>query len=221
MAHILQLTHVAREVKSAQQFECRLGDALGFHAQLLGTLLQEEAREHGHVFTPLAQRGQAQADHIEAVEQVLAEHAFLDPLLQVLVRGGDHTHVGTHRAVAAHAVEMAVGEHAQQARLQVKRHVTDFVEKQRAAIGLLKAAAAHGLCTGEGPALVSEEFGLQQVFGDCRGVDRDKGARTRRVFVERARDQLLARARLAGDQHRHLALAQAPDGAEHVLHGGR
>jgi hypothetical protein len=59
---------------------------------------------------------------------------------------------------------MPVGQHAQQAGLQVKRHVADFVEKERSAIGLLEAAAAHGLRTGEGPTLMAEEFGFQQVF---------------------------------------------------------
>jgi hypothetical protein len=109
------------------------------------------------------------------VEQVLAEHAIAHPLLQVLVGGGDDPHIGLERLVAAHAVELAVRQHAQQARLQVERHVADFVQEQRAAIGLLEAAAAHGLRAGEGAALVAEQFGLQQVLGNGRGVDGDEG----------------------------------------------
>jgi hypothetical protein len=58
-------------------------------------LPQEVARQHGDVLAPLAQRRQAQADDVEAVEQVLAEHALAHPLFQVLVRGGDHAHVGS------------------------------------------------------------------------------------------------------------------------------
>ena len=63
--------------------------------------------------------------------------------LEVLVRGGDDAHVGLDRLVAADAVEAAVGQHAQQPRLQLRRHVADLVEEQRAAFGLLEAAAAH------------------------------------------------------------------------------
>jgi hypothetical protein len=44
--------------------------------------------------------------------------------------------------VAADAVELALRQHAQQARLQIGRHVADLVEEQRAAVGLLEAAAA-------------------------------------------------------------------------------
>ena len=58
------------------------------------------------------------------------------------MRGGDHAHVGLDRLVAADAIELAVGQHAQQARLQLERHVADLVEEQRAALGLLEAAAA-------------------------------------------------------------------------------
>ena len=91
----------------------------------------------------LAQARQAQADHVQAVVEVLAERALAHARLEVLVRGGDHAHVRLERLVAADAVELAVGEHAQQARLQVRRHVADLVEEQRAALGLLEAAAAH------------------------------------------------------------------------------
>ena len=41
------------------------------------------------------------------------------------------------------------------------------------------------------------------------------------MLVQRARDEFLARAALACDQHSDHALAQAADGAEHVLHRRR
>ena len=52
----------------------------------------------------------------QAVEQVLAEMARLHPDLQVLVRGGDDAHVCGNGRMAPHAVELLVGEHAQQPR---------------------------------------------------------------------------------------------------------
>jgi hypothetical protein len=140
-------------------------------------LLQEMAREHGHVLAPLAQRRQAQADDVEAVEQVFAEHAVAHALLQVLVRGGDHAHIGLDGSgCAADAVELPVGQHAQQARLQVEGHVADFVEEQRAALGLLEAAAALRLRAGEGAALVAEQLAFQQVLGMAAVLMATKGA---------------------------------------------
>ena len=129
------------------------------------------------------------------MEQVFAEGADRAPALQVLVRGGDDAHVALQRLVATDAVELAVAEHAQQTRLQVEGHVADLVEKQRAAVGLLEAAAAHGLRAGEGAALVAEQFALQQVLRDRRGVDgHERPAGARAVLVQRARHQFLARA---------------------------
>jgi hypothetical protein len=83
--------------------------------------------------------------------KVLAEQAFLDPRFQVLVRRGDDPHVGLDRRMAADAVEMPVGQHAQQAGLQFGRHVADFVEEQRAALGLLEAPAALRLAPVKAP----------------------------------------------------------------------
>jgi hypothetical protein len=62
----------------------------------------------------------------------------------------------------------------------------------------------------------SRSLGMAAVLMATKGP-----AGARRMLVQRARHQLLARTRLAGDQHRDLALAQAADGAEHVLHRGR
>ena len=143
-------------------------------------------------------------------------------LLEVLVRGGDDAHVRLHRCVPADAVVLAVGEHAQQAHLQIGRHVADLVEEQRAALGLLEATAARGLRAGERAALVTEQLGLEQVLRNRRRVDRDeRPRRAGAVPVQRTGDQLLARTRFAGDQHGDVRLREPPDGAKHFLHRRR
>ena len=126
----------------AQRLQRVLGQHLRLDRELARALLQEVARQRRDVLLPLAQRRQPQAHDVEAVHQVLAEQALPHALLQVLVRRGDDAHVRLQRRVAADAVVLAVGEHAQQAHLQVGRHVADLVEEQRAAFGLLEAPAA-------------------------------------------------------------------------------
>ena len=101
--------------------------------------------ERTDVLRPLAQRRQAQAHDVQAMQQVLAEQSLAHALLEVLVRRGDDAHVRAQRRVTADAVVLAVGEHAQEPHLQVGRHVADLVEEQRAALGLLEAAAAQRL----------------------------------------------------------------------------
>ena len=146
----------------------------------------------------------------------------LDPRLQVLVGGGDDAHVDLHRRLPADAIELALRQHAQQPRLQRRRHVADFIEKQSAAVGLLEAAAAQRVGAGESALLVAEQFGLQQVRREGGGVERDEGlAGARAVPMQGARHQFLAGAGFAGDQHRHAGARQSADGAKHLLHGRR
>ena len=124
--------------------------------------------------------------------------------------------------MAAHAIELPVRQHAQQACLQVERHVADFVEEQRAVLGLFEAALAGRLRAGERAAFMTEQFGFEQVLRNRRGVQRDeRSVRARAVPVQRPRDELLAGARFAGDQHGRGRMRQAADRAEHVLHRGR
>ena len=58
-------------------------------------------------------------------------------------------------------------------------------------------------------------------FGIAAVLMATNGPLARAVLVQRVGDQLLARARLAGDQHRDDALAQPADRPEHVLHRRR
>ena len=153
------------------------------------------------------------------MKKVLAETTLLDPHFQVLVGRRDHADVGLDRVVAADPIEMPVAQHAQQSRLEVERHVADFVEEERAALGLLEAAAAHGLRAGKCAALMAKEFAFEKILWNRRGVDCDEGPiGARRMLVQRTRDQFLARARFAGDQHGDIALREPSDRAEDVLH---
>ena len=55
--------------------------------------LQEMPREERYAAGPLAQRRQAQSDHVEAMEQVLTKATITHSLLEILVRGSDHPDV--------------------------------------------------------------------------------------------------------------------------------
>ena len=97
-------------------------------------------------------------------------------------------------------------------------HVADFVEEQRAAVGLFEAADALLVRARVRALLVPEELGLEQVLLQRRAVDLDERARRSvRVVVDRAGDQFLARARFAADQHRRVAARHLLHDAEHLL----
>ncbi len=175
-----------------------------------------------NVFATLAQRRYFDADHVQAVQQILAEHVLFHAFFQRLVRGCDHAHIDAHGHLAADAIELAFGQYAQQAGLQLRRHVADFIEEQRAAVGLFEAAATQCIGAGERTFFVTEQFGLEQIRSECGRVQRDEGlAGARAVTMQGAGDQFLARAGFAGDQHGHAGARQPADGAKHFLHRRR
>ena len=70
--------------------------------------------------------------------------------------------------VGADALEPAVLRHAQQFGLELRRHLGDFIQKNRAAVGHFKAADALGDGAGERAFFVPEQFAFQQRFREWR-----------------------------------------------------
>ena len=146
--------------------------------------------------------GSAIGKTFEPVVEVGAEAARGDLGVQVAVRRGDDAHVDAQAARAADALELALLQHAQQLRLRLERQLADLVEEQRAAVGELEAAAALLDRAGEGALLVAEELALEQLARQRGAVELDERAlAARALLVDRARDELLAGAGLALDQH--------------------
>src|SRR5690606_14608997 len=106
-----------------------------------------------------------------------------------------------HVARVAEPPDALLLQDAEQLHLQRQRQLADLVEEERAAVRLLEQARLVARRVGERAAPVPEELALEQVLGDGAAVDRDEGPRpARRPGVERAGDELLADAALAGDE---------------------
>src|SRR5256714_260527 len=158
-------------------------------------------REQDHVVPSLPQRGKLERDHVQPVEQVLAEAARLDGGEKVGVgcRHDPHVHrAGDRGTEAPHALLV---ERTQQLALELGREMVDLVEEHGAAVGHLEQAGFGGLGVREGTALVSEQLALEQRRGQGRAVELDeRSGRTRAPVVERAGEQLFTGAGLTRDQ---------------------
>ena len=102
-------------------------------AEPLGGFAEEERAQVRDLLAAIAQRRHVDADHAQAVEQILAELAVGDALLEIGVGRGDDPDVDPLRARVADRQHLALLEEPQQLRLHVERQVADFVEEQRAA----------------------------------------------------------------------------------------
>ncbi len=130
----------------------------------------------------------------------------------MLVRRRHHPHVDLDRLLAADALELLLLQRAQQLHLHRRRHVADLVEEQRPAVGELEPPELLLDRTGERALLVAEQLALEQRLGQRGAVDLDERAvRAPAQAVDRARDQLLARAGLARDEHGRVGRRNALD----------
>lgn len=93
-----------------------------------------------------------------------------------LVELAQHAHVHAHHVGAADAAEALIHQHAQDLRLRAARHVGDFVEEDRAAMGHLQQA---GL--GDAPLALAAEQGFFEAVG-LHGRGADHHERPRRPF---------------------------------------
>jgi hypothetical protein len=167
------------------------------------------------VLQPLAQRRELHPCQRELVVEVVAEAPGAHRVRQLAVARGHDTHVRAPHARAAHALERALLEEAQQPHLHRHRRTIHLVHEQRAAVGALeRAARARGLR--------AEQLDLEHRSRQLAAAHALEAALApRAVVVERARDHALPRARLALQQHRRARRREVPHLVAHALDGAR
>ena len=132
------------------------------------------------------------------------------------MRRGDDADIHGLALVAAHRLEAALLQDAQQLGLDRDRHVADLVEEERAAIGGSEAPDAVGQRAGESAFDMPKQFAFQQRFRDGRTIDRDEGPLAPwTVEVDGARHDLLAGPTLAVQHHGRARLADFGDLLDH------
>ena len=152
------------------------------------------------------ERRHLDAHHVDAVVEILAEALVGDVAFEIAIGRGDDPRVERHFDRLADRAHVALLQGAQELGLHAQRHLADLVEKQRAAVGFDEQALARGAGIGERAARVSEQLAFEQSLRNRRTVDRQKRPLAAAAIVDRPRDQLLAGAAFAGDQHARVAL---------------
>src|SRR5205814_7638246 len=156
------------------------------------------AYQSGDVGTSLAQRRQPDRSDIQAIEQIIAKLSLPDQLRRVAMGRRDDPDIGADRDSPANRRIFALLQDAQQPGLRLGRHVADLVEKQRAALGLLKASHISRGGAGESTLFVAEQLAFDQLAGNRRHIDRDERPRAALAeIMQSARDQLLSGAAFA------------------------
>ena len=104
--------------------------------------LEKVVGELQHIGPPFAQRRHANVHTAQAIEQIGPEQPAVDHLGQAPVGGRDDPDVDATGAVAADPLDGQILNRPQQLGLRRQRQVRHFVQKQRAAVGVLELSAA-------------------------------------------------------------------------------
>src|SRR6185295_7097653 len=204
---VLQLTDVPRPPVLLEHAHRRIGDALDFLPEAGVVAAQEEIGELRDVLGALAQRRQLDRDDVDSIEEIFAEAAVLHRLLEIDVGGGDQAELGLDRLAAADPLDVALLDRAQQLGLQVAPQSANLVEEQRAVGGELELPELLPVRAGERAALVAEQRALGELARNRGEVDGDeRRLRIARFPVDQPREQFLAGAALAENQHRRREL---------------
>ena len=189
-----------------------------FGRELRGELSQQRQ----DVLPPFAERGDGQCNSLDAVEKIRAERPAFNIVFDRSERRAHEPNVGLNLRRSTDAHEATVFEKSQEFRLHWQPELADLIQEQRPACGGLDLASRELVCTGEGAALVTEEFGLEQVFGNGSAVDRHERLRaTRRMLVHTTREHLLAAAAFADQAHDHVLGGNLAEYSIEAPHGGR
>ena len=131
---VLELADIARPIEARDQRHRLGGEAANALFLARGKMGEEGAREIGHVLAPPPQRRNADREHVQPIEQILAEAALAHQLDEVAVGGGNDAHVNLDGLASADRIDLAMLDGAQELRLGRVRQFADFVEKEGAAI---------------------------------------------------------------------------------------
>ena len=189
----MQLAHVAGPVLNLKEIQRFREDGGGIDIEFVGVSGEKVADEGGDVFGSIAQRGDGEGDDIEPVEEVRAEGPGLDHFFKVAMGGGNDADIDGNTGSGADALDLAFLQDAEELGLKGEGDVADFVEKERAIVGLLESSNAQLIGPGEGAFFVTEQFAFEEVVGNGGAVDGDEGAMGAvAVLIDGASDEFLA-----------------------------
>ncbi len=155
-----------------------------------------------NVFRPFAKWRHVDRKNIQPVIEIAAKLLFFNQLRQVGIGRRHYAHVHSQRARTSESFEFLLLKHAQQFRLQIEWNVLDFVEKDRSLVREFEPTDASIDGAGERAFLMTEQLTLQQACRNRRAIYFDERAfASITQVVDRARDQLFARAGFAVDQN--------------------
>src|SRR6266404_545370 len=125
---------------------------------------QKMNRKSRNILAAITQRRNMNLDGVKPKQQVFAELTGGAGSLQIDVGSGDHANVNLPGAGRSQPLNLPGLENSQKFGLLADRDVSDFVEKDGAAIGEFETSDPVGSCVGECTLYMAEELALKNAL---------------------------------------------------------
>src|SRR5579859_837446 len=122
-----------------------------------------------------AQGWELDADDVDAEIEVLAKSFGLERAFEVTVGRRDNPHVDRNFGRSTEGSHRSLLHDPEKLRLQTERHVSYFVQEDRAQASLNEEPGTSVLRIGERPFRMAEEFAFEQRFRHRRAIHGDEG----------------------------------------------
>src|SRR5215831_13239159 len=139
---VFEFAHVTGPVVGFEQLHRAPVNSVDGATEAFAVLGGEMRGQQRDVFGALAQRRQPQREDVQPVIEIAAEPSGLYIFHQIAIGGGDDPNVNADGVAAAEPLEFALLQHPKQHHLQLRRQLSDLVQKERAAVRLLEAPFA-------------------------------------------------------------------------------
>lgn len=159
-------------------------------------------REEQDIVPALSQRRELYLQSAQSVVKVGPKAALRDGRTKVDLRCRHGAHVDRKLGLGPHPAHRPLLNRAQQLHLYVEWQIIDVIEQKGAPARLFETAAMALGRSGKRATLVTEQVTLSEFAGYGATGDGDERPLALALLMQGARDQLLARARLARDEHR-------------------
>src|SRR2546426_6894057 len=210
--HVPELSDVAGPGIPTEELERFVGDPEHRASELVPRLDQEPLGQVRNILRPVPQRRQNDHELGQPVIEILAEMPGPDIVDERGTAGGKDSYVKVGRASSSQTLHSPVIQDPQEFCLgRVAQH-RDFVEEERSSLRELKVSVLSPDRAGEHAFLVTEELRLHEGSGSCPAVQGHERLVTSGTHVmDRARDELLARAGLSLDENPERGVGNFPD----------
>ena len=200
--HIAEFADIAMPTALLQLGDGSSVEHLGAPPLFLTDELSEVIDQQRDIVFAVVEIRHVDRNHIEAVEEVLAEMSVGNLLLQVLVGGSNDAHTDLDGFVAADTRDLVLLQRTQHFGLCGEAHVANLVKEKRASVGLLELTCTVFDSTGEAALGMSKELTLNEFAGYSCAVDlHQRTFGTCAILVDEVRYYFFARTIGTRDEH--------------------